>query len=88
MRFFADARDLQIFKDSWHRVRSCKSLLKWFNDIGRSSWSSRYLEIVLKKQERNNVGESQVYKVEIWIRTDVDIRVIVSVARASSPFLP
>lgn len=36
---------------------------------------------MLKKQERNEAGESRVYKVEIWIRTDVDIRVIVSVAR-------
>lgn len=25
--------------------------------------------------------ESRVYKIEIWIRTDVDIRVIVSVVR-------
>lgn len=37
------------------------------------------------KNKGGTTQESRVYKIEIWIRTNVDIRVIVSVARPCQP---
>lgn len=55
-----------------------------------SETSCNFLRTVISiagrvKNKGGTTQESRVYKIEIWIRTDVDIRVIVSVVRPCQP---
>lgn len=60
-------------------------MVKVLYQVSETSCNFLWTVISIASRVKNKGGttqESRVYKIEIWIRTDVDIRVIVSVARS------